>query len=85
MDYAAEDAIVSRLSTGDVMVFDKGTRELYLLGEKAGARLTDGAERDPATALEYARRAAEEGHAHRYDRQDLARLRAAFDRIVLLV
>ncbi|HKH35701.1 MAG TPA: hypothetical protein VKA82_00755 [Rubrobacter sp.] len=78
----AERSVVlqRQLSTGDVLVFDEDTRDLFLIDSQF-AETWDNTESDPKAA---AQRMVEQGQARYFDREMLGRIQAAFSNIVML-
>ncbi len=73
-------ALINKLSTGDVMVFDKDTRDLYLIPKKNVSEWT----RAKKKSVQAAKQLAARGIAQRFDVKALATLQAALSHIVLL-
>ena len=69
-----------QLSTGDFLVFDEETRELFLIDSQY-AQTWDRTETDPKAA---AQRMVMQGQAQYCDRKMLGRIQAAFSNVVLL-
>jgi hypothetical protein len=72
--------LVSDLSTGDVMVFDKETRDLYLIPKAHAKQWHDAKDK----SVHVAKQLAEHGSAKHFDKTALASLQAAMSHIVLL-
>lgn len=68
--------IARTLSTGDHLVFDDESRELYLIPE--------GKSEQPPKSVDEARRFVEAGVGQRFDRETLQRVHHALEAIVLL-
>jgi hypothetical protein len=69
------------VSTGDTVVFDKRSRDLFILDADAAGDLPD----DDEGALEVALKRAREGRGRHFDRTELERVHVAFGEVLLLV
>jgi hypothetical protein len=72
--------LVNDLSTGDVMVFDKEKRDLYLIPKSNAKQWHDAKEK----SIHFASQLAAQGAAKHFDKSSLATLQAALSHIVLL-
>lgn len=72
--------LIKKLSTGDVMVFNKENRDLVLI-PSAHAQEWEGAKEKSA---EFAQKLVQEGHATLFTKQKLAALQDALAHIVFL-
>lgn len=80
MSLSSSSGLLSaKLTTGDVMVFDKGTRNLFLVDatHATGIELESVDLADVETLVR-------EGHAQQFDRAALERLQDALSHVVLL-
>ncbi len=69
-----------KLSTGDILIFDSKTKDLFLIGPEHASKW----DADKHKSLASARRLAKAGFARHLDRKALQSLQAAFAHIVLL-
>lgn len=74
--------LVQKVSTGDTIVFDKESRDLFIFDEKSAGEIEG---REGADALKVARDWSREERVRHFDRADLSRLQAALAGVVLLV
>lgn len=72
--------LVNDLSTGDVMVFDKEKRDLYLIPHHSAKQWHEAKDK----SISFAKGLAEKGVAKHFDKNALATLQAALSHIVLL-
>ena len=72
--------LVNDLSTGDVMVFDKEKRSLYLIPKHNARQWHDAKDK----SIKFAEHLAEQGAAKHLDKNELATIQAALSHIVLL-
>jgi len=72
--------LVNDLSTGDVMIFDKEKRDLYLIPRDSAKQWHEAKEK----SLAFAQGLVEKGIAKRFDKTALATLQAALSHVVLL-
>ena len=75
------DILVQKVSTGDIIVFEKAKRELVLIDREN----TDTWGREKDQSFEAALKFAHEGRAQHFDRGALERIQAALAGVVLLV
>lgn len=72
--------LVNDLSTGDVMVFDKEKRDLYLIPKRSADQWHEAKDK----SIHFARRLVDQGAAKHFDKGALATLQSALSHIVLL-
>jgi hypothetical protein len=72
--------LVNDLSTGDVMVFDKEKRDLYLIPKPNAKQWHEAKEK----TIAFAKQLADKGVAKHFDKAALATLQAAMAHVVLL-
>ncbi len=75
------DVLVQKVSTGDVVVFDKKTREMVLIGHDHVLEWDQQKDKSLTTA----QKLAADGKAQSFSRRDLERIQAALAGVVLLV
>ena len=75
------DVLVQKVSTGDVVVFDKKTRDMILIDHDHGLEW----DREQDKSLEAAQEFAKNGKAQFFSRHDLEKIQAALVGVVLLV
>jgi hypothetical protein len=72
--------LTNDLSTGDVMVFDKEKRDLYLIPKDHAKQWHDAKDK----SIHFAKQLVQQGAAKHYDKAALTILQAALSHVVLL-
>jgi hypothetical protein len=80
MEENSMEVLIKKLTTGDIMVFDKKTRELFLISPQHAAVWEAGADQ----SVNFARHLAESGQASHFTRHDLEVLQSALARVTVL-